>query len=150
MNQICLVGRITKDPELRQSSQGTNYCMFTLAVNRPYSNKDGNTEADFISCVAWRNSAEFLANYIKKGDLLSVIGRLQVRVIEQSPNYRTVTDVLVNNVQALESKAKRDARQDYGYEPEEPSYSKNKKTSFEEDNLDDLDFPDYDDETTPY
>ena len=87
INRVVLVGRITRDPELRKTNTGTSVVSFTLAVNRRFSsNQEGGQDADFISCVAWRQSADFMANYVKQGALLGVEGRIQTR------NYKFQSD----------------------------------------------------------
>ena len=117
INRTVLVGRITRDPELRKTQSGVSVVSFTLAVNRPFRNQDNQQEADFISCVAWRNSADFLANYIKKGTLLAVEGRIQTRNYEdQTGRTVYVQEVVCDTVQALESKSQREQSQG-GYQP---------------------------------
>ena len=82
INNIVLVGRTTKAIELKQNKNGTNYVQFTLAVNRPYKDEQGQQQADFITCVAWNKTAETIANYVLKGTLIGVEGRLKVRSYE--------------------------------------------------------------------
>lgn len=105
MNKCCLVGRITKDVEIRYT-QSQNACvMFTLAVNRDFRNPDGSYSADFISCVAWNNQAEFLSKYVKKGYLLGVSGRIQTRTYQtQNGETRAITEVIVDSVENLTPK----------------------------------------------
>lgn len=105
MNKCCLVGRITKDVEIRYT-QSQNACvMFTLAVNREFKNPDGSYSADFISCVAWNNQAEFLSKYVKKGYLLGVSGRIQTRTYQtQNGETRAITEVIVENIENLTPK----------------------------------------------
>lgn len=105
MNKCCLVGRITKDVEIRYT-QNQNACvMFTLAVNREFKNPDGSYSADFISCVAWNNQAEFLSKYVKKGYLLGVSGRIQTRTYQtQNGETRAITEVIVENIENLTPK----------------------------------------------
>lgn len=104
INKVILIGRIVKDVELRKTPNGISTVSFTLAVNRTYK-KDGEQEADFINCVAWRNSADFMANYVNKGALLGVEGRIQVRNYkDQSDRTVYVTEVVCDSVQLLESK----------------------------------------------
>ena len=105
INRVVLVGRITRDPELRLTTNGIENVLFTIAVNRQFSGQSGERQADFISCVAWRQSAKFLANYIKKGALIGVEGRIQTRQYEQDGITRYVTEVVVDSVQSLESRA---------------------------------------------
>lgn len=106
INNVVLVGRLTKDPDLRYTASGTGVATFTLAVNRNFTNQDGNRDADFINCVIWRKSAETLANYAKKGTLLGVTGRIQTRNYENQQGQRVyVTEVVVENFQLLESRS---------------------------------------------
>lgn len=79
MNKIILVGRLTRDPELRSTSTGLSTANFTVAVNRNFKNKDGQYDADFIPCVAFRNTADFISKYFKKGNLICLDGRIQTR-----------------------------------------------------------------------
>ncbi|QGF21750.1 single-stranded DNA binding protein [Bacillus phage vB_BcM_Sam112] len=102
MNRVILVGRLTKDPDLKYTPNGVAVAAFTLAVNRAFSNQQGEREADFINCVIWRKSAENVANYLKKGSLAGVDGRLQTRNYEQDGQRRYVTEVLAESVQFLE------------------------------------------------
>ncbi len=113
MNKVFLVGRITKDPELRTSSNGTPYCFFTIAINR-MPNQNGERQADFIPCVAWRNQAENLARFIRKGGLIGVDGSIQVRNQAGTDGInRQIVEVVALNVTFLESKQQ---RQDDGYQ----------------------------------
>lgn len=113
INNVVLVGRLTKDPDLRYTANGTGVATFTLAVNRNFTNQDGNRDADFINCVIWRKSAETLANYAKKGTLLGVTGRIQTRSYENQQGQRVyVTEVVADNFQLLESRSNNEKRQD--------------------------------------
>lgn len=104
LNRVILIGRLTKDPELRYTPNGVAVATFTLAVNRPYTNQQGNREADFIDIVTWRQLAETCANYLRKGRLTAVEGRLQVRNYENNEGKRVyVTEVVADNVRFLES-----------------------------------------------
>lgn len=112
INNVVLVGRLTKDPDLRYTSGGTAVATFTLAINRNFTNQNGNREADFINCVIWRKSAEILANYAHKGTLLGVTGRIQTRSYDNQQGQRVyVTEVIVENFQLLESRAISEQRQ---------------------------------------
>ncbi|MCP8971226.1 single-stranded DNA-binding protein [Ectobacillus ponti] len=103
MNRVILVGRLTKDPELRFTPSGVAVATFTLAVNRAFSNQQGEREADFINCVVWRKPAENVANFLKKGSLAGVDGRLQTRNYEGQDGKRVyVTEVVAESVQFLE------------------------------------------------
>lgn len=105
LNRIILVGRLTKDPELRFLPNGVATANFTLAVNRPFTNQQGEREADFINVVIWRKQAENAANYLKKGSLAGVDGRLQTRSYENSEGNRVfITEVVAESVQFLEPK----------------------------------------------
>ncbi|EOH91247.1 single-stranded DNA-binding protein [Enterococcus pallens] len=112
INNVVLVGRLTKDPDLRYTASGTAVATFTLAVNRNFTNQSGNREADFINCVIWRKSAETLANYARKGTLLGVTGRIQTRNYENQQGQRVyVTEVVADNFQLLESRNASEQRQ---------------------------------------
>lgn len=113
MNKVFLVGRITKDPELRTSSNGTPYCFFTVAINR-MPNQNGERQTDFVPCVAWRNQAENLSRFIRKGGLIGVDGSIQVRNQQGTDGVnRQVVEVVCSNITFLESKQQ---RQDDGYQ----------------------------------
>lgn len=118
INRVVLVGRLTKDPELRYTPNGVASCRFTVAVNRTFANENGDRDADFISCVAWRKLAENLANYQRKGNLLGVEGRIQTGSYEGQDGKRVyTTDVVTDNVQFLEP------RTNSGGQPNAPQYS---------------------------
>lgn len=105
MNRVVLVGRLTKDPDLRYTPNGIPVATFTLAVNRPFSNQAGDREADFINVVVWRKPAENAANFLKKGSLAGVDGRIQTRHYEGQDGKRVyVTEVQAESVQFLEPK----------------------------------------------
>ncbi|WP_456277207.1 single-stranded DNA-binding protein [Bacillus sp. AK128] len=106
MNRVVLVGRLTKDPELRYTPSGVAVATFTIAVNRTFTNQQGEREADFINCVIWRRAAENVANFLKKGSLAGVDGRLQTRSYEGQDGKRVyVTEVNAESVQFLEPKS---------------------------------------------
>ncbi len=105
LNRVVLVGRLTKDPELRYTPSGVAVANFTLAVNRPFTNQQGDREADFINIVVWRRQAENAANFLKKGSLAGVDGRVQTRSYDNSQGQRVfVTEVMAESVQFLEPK----------------------------------------------
>ena len=115
LNRVVLVGRLTKDPDLRYTASGVAVANFTVACNRPFSNQQGEREADFINCVVWRRNAENLANYMKKGSMIGVDGRVQTRRFEgQDGKTVFVTEILAENIQFLESKG---TSQNRGGEP---------------------------------
>ena len=102
LNRVILIGRLTKDPELRYTPTGIAVCKFTLAVDRPRS-QDRQNEADFISIIVWRQAAEASANYLRKGRLTAVEGRLQIRNYENNEGRRIyMTEVIADNVRFLE------------------------------------------------
>lgn len=104
INRVVLIGRLTKDPELRYTPSGVAVTQFTLAVNRPFQNQQGEREADFIPVVTWRQLAETCANYLRKGRLVGIEGRIQVRSYDNNEGKRVyVTEVVADNVQFLES-----------------------------------------------
>jgi single-strand DNA-binding protein len=106
LNRVVLVGRLTKDPELRYTPNGVPVATFTLAVNRPFSNQQGQREADFLNCVIWRKPAENVANYLKKGNLAGVDGRIQTRSYDGQDGKRIyVTEVLADSIQFLETRS---------------------------------------------
>ncbi len=97
MNCVQLVGNLTRDPELRQTQSGISACQFTIACQRRFKNKDGNYDADFISCIAWRQTAEFIAKYFKKGSRIGVTGSIQTRSYDAQDNSKCyVTEVVVD------------------------------------------------------
>ena len=106
MNHVVLVGRLTKDPELRYTpGEGTAICNFTLAINRGYKNKEGKNEADFIFIEAWNKQAENIAQYCTKGSLVAVSGSLRVEQYMYQEQKRTITKVRANQVNFLSSKS---------------------------------------------
>ena len=108
MNQVCIVGRITKEPELRKTQGGTSVVTFTLAVNRTYKDENGETPSDFINCVAWRNQAEFIGQWIKKGFLLGLNGSLQTRTYQDNGKTIYVTEVIVDSIENFTPKEQED------------------------------------------
>ena len=96
MNKVLLVGNLTRDPEKRSTGQGTSVTSFTIAVSRRFKNADGGYDADFINCVAWRSTADFVAQYFQKGSRIGVVGSLQSRSYDdKNGNRRYVTEVNV-------------------------------------------------------
>lgn len=113
MNQVNLIGRLTKDPDLRYTPNGVAVCTFTLAVNRPWTNEQGERDADFIQHVVFNKTAENVANFVKKGHMVGVEGRLQVRTYENDEGKTVwVTEVVVNQIHFLE---KKEDNQNNGY-----------------------------------
>lgn len=113
MNRSVLVGRLTKDPELKYTPNGVPVATFTLAVNRQFKNANGENEADFISIVVWRKPAENVANYLKKGSLAGVDGRIQTRSYDGQDGKRVyITEVVADSVTFLEPKSSGGNRND--------------------------------------
>lgn len=111
INRVVLVGRLTRDPELRTTGSGISVATFTLAVDRQFSNAQGERGADFISCVVWRKAAETLCNFTNKGSLIGVDGRIQTRNYDNKDGQRVyVTEVVVDNFSMLESRKDRESR----------------------------------------
>ncbi|MFP4186895.1 MAG: single-stranded DNA-binding protein [Acholeplasmataceae bacterium] len=144
INRVILVGRITRDPELKTTQSNIPVVSFTLAVNRQFTNQDGEREADFIQCVVWRRQAENVATYVKKGSLLGIDGRIQTRKYESERGTVFVTEVVCDSVQFLEPKGEtgtytsRPLRDDPDTTEKEPSeddefYETDKKLAAEED-----------------
>ena len=110
INRVILAGRLTADPELKQTTSGIPVCTFTLAVNRRYQSKNENgtptqPQADFISCVAWRNQAEFLCRYFRKGSSVCITGPIQTRSwTDQSNQKRYATEVVAEEVMFVDNK----------------------------------------------
>lgn len=116
LNSTCLVGRLTKNVELKYTPSNQAVATFTLAVNRNFKSQNGEREADFINCVIWRQQAENLANWAKKGDLIGITGRIQTRNYEnQQGQLVYVTEVVADNFQLLKSRKDRNDGQSQGY-----------------------------------
>ena len=112
LNRVVIIGRLTRDPELRYTPNGTASCTFTLAVERNFKNSNGEREADFIPIVTWRQLAENCAKYLRKGRLTAVEGRIQTRSYENNEGRRVyVTEVIADNVRFLESAKNEDRQQ---------------------------------------
>lgn len=127
INNTTLVGRLTKNPELRYTGSGIAVVSFTLAVDRNYTNAQGERETDFINCVAWRGTAETLANFSVKGSLVGVTGNIQTRNYQNNEG-RTIymTEVVVDNFQMLEPKSVTDNRRSQsGGGQQQSNYSNN-------------------------
>ena len=105
MNKVILIGRLTKDPEKKSTTNGISVTRFSIAVNRKWKNEDGTYPADFFSCVAWRATADFVAKYFTKGQRIGVCGSLQTRSYEYEGQKRTATEIVVDEVEFVESGA---------------------------------------------
>lgn len=105
LNKVVIMGRFTKDPELRSTGTSTSVTSFSVACDRDFKGQNGEREADFINCVAWKGTAEFISQYFKKGSMAVIEGRLQTRPYDDSEGKkRTATEVIVNNIYFAESK----------------------------------------------
>lgn len=105
MNRVMLIGRLTAKPELRYTASNVPFARFTLAVNRTFSNGNGERETDFLNIIVWRKQAENVCNYLDKGSLVSVEGRIQTGSYDDKDgNKRYTTDIVADSVQFLESK----------------------------------------------
>lgn len=139
INRVVLVGRITKDVDARSTQNGVSVVSFTLAVNRNFSSSNGEKQADFINVVAWRQTADFMRNYVKKGALLGIEGRIQTRNYEDATGKTVyVTEVSADSVQILESKDSVSQRGQYEdkssrEEPQDDFYETSKKLVADDD-----------------
>lgn len=111
INKAILVGRLSRDPELRTTGSGILVATFTLAVDRQFTDSQGNRQADFINCVIWRKAAENFCNFASKGSLVGIDGRIQTRSYDNKDGQHVhVTEVVVENFSLLESRKEREAR----------------------------------------
>lgn len=115
MNKVILIGNLTRDPEIRRTNSGLAVCTFTLAVNRP-KNKDGVSQADYITVQTWRTSAENCAKYLSKGRKVAISGKLATRSYEKDGHKVYVTEVVADDVEFL---TPRSQQSDNGYQPDE-------------------------------
>jgi len=113
INRTVLVGRLTRDPELKRTANDAAVVSFTLAVNRQFTNSQGEREADFINCVIWRKAAENFANFTHKGSLVGIDGRIQTSSYEKDGKKVYRTDVVVENFSLLESRHEAEERQQH-------------------------------------
>ena len=134
LNNVSLVGRLTKDAELRYTPSNVAVATFTLAVNRTFKNENGDREADFINCVMWRQQAENLANWAKKGALIGVTGRIQTRSYDNQQGQRVyVTEVVAEQFQLLESRNSQGQQGNQGQraqtQQQAPDFSRSENTN---------------------
>ena len=120
MNKAILIGRLTRDPELRTTPTGRNVCQFSVAVNRTYTNANGEREADFINCVVWDKQAENLVKYQKKGNQIAVEGRIQTRNYDDNGKKVYVTEILASNISFLDAKGTSNGGSGFNNLPEPP------------------------------
>ncbi|EIW14288.1 single-stranded DNA-binding protein [Lactiplantibacillus pentosus] len=127
INRSVLVGRLTRDPELRYTNGGAAVATFTIAVNRQFTNQNGEREADFISCVIWRKAAENFTNFTHKGSLIGIDGHIQTRNYENQQGTRIyVTEVVVDNFSLLESRAESEHHQSANNNGHSSNHSNNR------------------------
>ena len=140
INNVVLVGRLTRDPELKTTNSGTSVCSFTVAVDNRQKNPDGTKSASFIPCTAFQQSADNMSKFLKKGSLVGIVGRLNQRSYQNKDNVKvTVIEVLCDSVQFLEPKGegRQVAADNSGFESDVQAQDESK-------NLDALDLPDDD------
>lgn len=120
MNNVNIIGRLTRDPELRTTTTEKQVCSFSLAVQKRFKPQDGSADADFFDCVAWGQQAEYTANYLTKGKRVAVTGRLQSRKYTVGDQQRTVIEIVADEVQGLDRPKEDDtpaALDPYEYDP---------------------------------
>lgn len=144
LNHIVIMGRLTRDPELRRTGNGVAVASFTLAVDRDFSGKDGEKETDFVDCVAWRQTGEFVSKYFTKGRMACVSGSLQLRDwTDKDGNKRRSAEVIANNVYFADSKntAENGGSRPTAAAPAAPTYAAPAAGSFAPINDDDEQLP---------
>ncbi|MCF7924029.1 MAG: single-stranded DNA-binding protein [Candidatus Izimaplasma sp.] len=117
-NKVVLIGRLTKDPELRYTNNNIPVCSFTLAVNRPFASSNSDKTADFFNCVAWRKQAENISRYVSKGSMVAIDGRLQTRdyMDEKINARRYITEIVCDSVTFLDTKSQRNDNNNPSYD----------------------------------
>lgn len=143
MNKVNLIGRLTTDPELRYNSSDIAYTRFVLAVNRPFTNSDGEREADFISCVAWRKTAELICEHFKKGSEIGLSGRIQTGNYERADGTKAyTTDIIIEEITFVGSKKENKPEPEYAERVEETNpFESNRSVKRDEIILSDDDLP---------
>lgn len=145
MNVVTLIGRLTRDVELRYTPNGNAVGRFSLAVNRRVANQNGERTADFINCVIWNKPAETLANYTKKGSLIGIQGRIQTGSYENQQGQRVyTTDIVVENFDFLESKGSTNATNESSYQGTQQFTAPQQNNSSSDDEFDMFDISDND------
>ncbi len=133
MNKVMLIGNLTRDPELTETSSGVPICRFTIAVNRNYSGADGERKTDFFNVTAWRGLGETIARYAKKGNKIAVFGSIETRTFEDGQgNKRTMYDIIAQDTEFLTPRAS--SSQDSGYESDfaaPPAHTEKKKAALQ-------------------
>jgi single-strand DNA-binding protein len=135
LNKVILIGRLTRDPEMRYTPQGVAVASFAIAVERPYTNAQKEKEVDYINIVVWRQQAELCAQYLRKGRLVAIDGRLQIRNYDNSEGKKVyVTEVVAESVRFLESANAGNRDESTGFQPSAPRPAANKiNDPFEDD-----------------
>lgn len=111
MNKVILIGNLTRDPDYGETQSGISFCNFSIAVNRPYNDSNGERQTDFFNIKTWRGQADNCAKYLRKGSKVGVVGSLQTRTYEDNDgNKRNVTEIVANEVEFLSSANKSDDR----------------------------------------
>ena len=124
MNKVELVGRLTKDPEVKLTSNQTQFCNFTLAVDRRFKDQNGQRQADFINCVAWRQTAVFIQKYFRKGNRIGLVGSIQTRSYDdQNGQKKFITEVVIDEAEFVESSGSTPVVDPYRQEPAAPAQS---------------------------
>lgn len=113
MNKVELIGRLTKDPEVKLTPNQTPFCNFTLAVDRRFKDNNGNRQADFINCVAWKQTAQFLQKYFKKGNRVGICGSIQVRSYDKDGQKVFITEVLAEEAEFVEASNRTEAPEEH-------------------------------------
>ena len=159
MNKAILVGNLTRDPEQRTTSSGVAVTTFTVAVNRRYKAQDGTTPTDFINCVAWRSTAEFIAKYFTKGSKIGIVGSMQSRSYDDANGVRKyVTEVVVDDAEFVTSKSQNSGagRDDFGFGDPPPTGQQQPQQQQQQPSADELfadelsDFQPLDDAELPF
>ncbi len=136
MQAFSAIGRITKDPELRQTQSGVAVVRFTLAVDRQFKNANGEKETDFLSCQAWRKTAELIGQYCAKGSLVGIQGEVRTGSYEKNGQRVYTTDIMVNNVKFLDSKPSTNNGQNGAYQqqnaPSNQQQGYNQQSSYQQ------------------
>ena len=142
MNKVFLIGNITRDPELSETSSGVSVCHFGIAVNRSYSSSDGERQTDFFNVTAWRGLADNIARFLRKGSKVAVSGSVQIRTYEDNQgNRRSAVDIIAQDVEFLTTKTSSGSNNDFYDAPEGRSQNNGrapaKKPALELESLDD-------------
>ena len=136
MNKVFLIGNLTRDPEMSETSGGVSVCHFSIAVNRNYSSADGERQTDFFNVTAWRGLADTIGRFTKKGHKVAVVGSIQMRNYEDNQGVRrTAVDIIAQDIEFLTSKSSNsgDDLYDTGVQPSAPAKKKPTLQSFDDD-----------------